>query len=254
MAQDRGPRSSSSTYNLVTTLMIVVTVLTVIIVGAVLLIAGPPSAAPAATPTLFEIPSATATLAWPTVNPTWTLTPTPTFTPTPTNTLTLTPSLTPTPTATATVTNTPTPTNTSTVTPKPPPTNTPVPTNTFTPSPFDFILRDGRITYTKYDLTPNIGCDWAGIGGRVYDLDGDHIRGMVVHVWGEGIDHRVTTGDYPAYGESGWEQYINDEPVDNVYRVQLEYSNGDIASDEIRVRTKDSCNQNLAIVIFDQVQ
>jgi hypothetical protein len=254
MAQDTERRSPGGVYNLVTTLMVVVSVLTAIIVAAVFFVVGPPAPVPVVTPTLYEIPSATATLAGPTVNPTWTLTPTLTYTPTPTNTLTVTPSLTPTPTATSTVTNTPTPTNTSTASPRPPNTNTPVPTRTHTPSPYDFVLRNGTITYTKYDLTPNIGCHWAGIAGRVYDEDRNHITGMRVHVWGNGIDQRVRTGDYQAYGESGWEQYVADEPVDNVYRVQLEYSNGNPASEVIRVRTRDNCNHNLAIVIFDQVQ
>jgi hypothetical protein len=254
MAQDSERRNPGGVYNLVTTLMVIVSVLTAIVVAVVFFVAGPPAPAPVATPTLFEIPSATATLAWPTVNPTWTLTPTPTHSPTPTNTPTFTPSLTPTPTATSTVTNTPTPTNTSTATPRPPNTNTPVPTNTHTPSPFDFVLRNDSITYTKYDKTPNIGCNWAGIAGRVYNLDREHLTGMMVHVWGNGIDQRVETGTYEAYGESGWEQYIADEPVDNVYRVQLEYPNGNAASDVIRVETHDNCNRNLALVIFDQAQ
>jgi hypothetical protein len=223
-------------------------------VGVVFLVVGPPAPVPVVTPTLFEIPSATATLAGPTVNPTWTLTPTTTYTPTPTSTYTVTPSLTPTPTDTSTPTNTPTPTDTPTITPRPTATNTPVPTNTFTPSPYDFVLRNDDITYTKYDKTPDIGCNWAGIAGRVYDLNRNHITGMMVHVWGNGIDQRIETGTYEAYGESGWEQYINNEPVDRVYRVQLEYSNGDVASDVVRVRTRDDCNRNLAIVIFDQVQ
>lgn len=160
---------------------------------------------------------------------------------------TLTPSISPTlPPNTPTRTPTPTPTET--------PTPGPSPTVTHTRSPFP---------YTKTNDSPNYypnyangaGCEWLGIAGEVLDINGNPVSvgSARVHVWGDGgIDQRVTAGSAPAYGPSGWEQFIHNNVRVSNYNLQLESSNGTAISQVYQVQTRASCNQNLLFFIFIQ--
>lgn len=190
--------------------------------------------------------------------PTWTPLPNATSVPLgPTNTRrpTLTPSITPTfppPTPTRTPTATPTLTPTATFTPSP----GPPPTVTNTRSPFPFTRTDDSPFYLQ-NFANNAGCNWLGIAGEVLDINGNPVPvgSYRVHVWGAGqgdIDARVTAGSAPAYGPSGWEQFIFNAPVVRTYNVQLETPNGSVVSQVYQVVTRASCNENLVLFLFIQ--
>jgi len=169
-------------------------------------------------------------------------------TPVPINTLrpTLTPSITPTfPPPTPTKTPTPTPTDT--------PTPGPTPTATSTRSPFPF-TKDSVSPQYLQNFANSAGCNWMGIAGEVFDLEGNPVaHGQYrVHVWDSGIDERVTVGDSPAYGPSGYEQFLFDAPRVQEQSIQLETSNGTAVSQVYRVQTRASCNQNLLYFVFIQ--
>lgn len=180
-----------------------------------------------------------------------TLTPPPvenTATPVPINTLrpTLTPSVTPTfPPPTPTRTPTPTPTDT--------PTPGPSATATATFSPFPF-TKDQRSPQYLQNFANNAGCNWMGVAGEVFDLDGNPVAPgqYVVHVWDSGIDRRAPVGDAPAYGPSGYEQFLFDAPRVQDHSIQLETSNGTAVSQVYRFQTRASCNQNLVWFTFVQ--
>ncbi len=180
-----------------------------------------------------------------------TLTPMPaqsTATQAPVSTLppTLTPSVTPTfPPPTPTRTPTPTPTDT--------PTPGPSATATATFSPFPF-TKDLTSPQYLQNFANNAGCNWMGVAGEVLDLDGNPVGPgqYVVHVWDSGIDQRVKVGDAPAYGPSGYEQFIFDAPRVQEHSIQLETSNGTAVSQVYRFQTRASCNQNLIWFIFVQ--
>ena len=93
-----------------------------------------------------------------------------------------------------------------------------------------------------------------GIAGEVLDLNRNPVEkgSYRVHVWGSGIDNRLTVGTAPAYSPSGWEQFLFDSPVVRDYNVQLETNNGTAVSQVYSVQSRASCNQNL--VRFDFVQ
>lgn len=244
---------TSRLYNLITIVMLALTVIVILVVVALIIInpgKGEERPAAAQPPTVFVIPSETPTLRGPTANPTWTVSPTVTVTATPTITSTPAPTRTPTPTDTATPTRTLTPTNTLPATQTPTRTNTPLPTNTGTRAPFDY---EADITFRK-NFANNAGCDWAGIGGTAVDLSNKHVVGLIVHVWGGGIDDRVITGSNTKYGTSGWERSVNNKPTDGLFRVQLESTSGTLLSDVIDVQMKKKCDQNLALVDFEQIQ
>jgi hypothetical protein len=157
-----------------------------------------------------------------------------------------------TPTATATASPTPPPTFTPTATPAPEPTFTPRPTATPTPratvSAYPF-------TYELAYETPYHGCDWAGVAGLVQDLDGKPLTGYAVHIWGGGLDLSVPSGSAPSYGEAGWEQFLNDHPMqvqEGIFKVQLHDKDPPHAavSEVVNMEFAGYCSQSMAFVVF----
>jgi len=180
-------------------------------------------------------------------------------TPTPVDTPTRLPISTWTPTATPTITPTPPPSFTPTITPSPtavPPTATPKPpTLTLTPTP--------RVTRAPYPFTfelayetPLYGCSWMGVAGLVQDLDGHALKDYPIHVWGGGIDQVVNSGAKQMYGDSGWEQFMMNQPMEmnGIFRVQLHspYDPHPPISAEIVLDFPGFCSQSMAYIIFTQ--
>jgi hypothetical protein len=126
-------------------------------------------------------------------------------------------------------------------------------TVTATRAPFDYILRQDEIVYTSNFANP-FGCNWAGVAGTVFDLSGSHKLDVAIHLVGNGLDTKVTSGSTTAYGTSGWEVKIADAPVNLVYQVRLETSDGTALSDFVTVQMIPECNQNLVLIVFDQIQ
>ena len=231
----------------------------------------PPEYQPATLPPIAVLPSPTATSTtslFPTFQPTWTLTAPPTVTRTPTNTID--PSL-----ATATRTKTPTPeisdtpTETATLdatqifqltqsiaTDTPTVTNTSAPT--FTPSKtrsaFPFTVQGGAPTPIQ-NFANSAGCNWMGIAGQAFNLEGNPIIGLVVHLEGGDLNQDAITGTKTAYGAGGYEFFINNRPVQTIgeYKIQLRDQNGATPlSDVIVVNTFADCSKNLLLVNFVQ--
>ena len=198
------------------------------------------------------VPSMTPTNTPNSLLPTWTpRSEEPTPEPLPTNTRRppAEPSITPTiPTRTPTPTATNTPTSTPTETPI-----GPTPTSSPTRSSFLFTKSDTSPFYLQ-NFANNAGCNWMGIAGEVMDFSLNPVPAgsYRVHVWGSGIDARLTVGTAPAYSPSGWEQFLFDSPVIRDYNVQLESSSGTAVSQVYSVQSRASCNQNL--VRFDFIQ
>ncbi len=248
MSAQSSSRGNAGLYNLISVVMLILTALTVCGVAGMAAFGPktPQTSAAAPQPTLIVLGSSTPTLEFPTPNASWTPSPTPTITVTPTASKTPIPSQTTTPTNTPTATNTMTPTATRTPTPTLPAT----PTNTR--SPFDFVLKNGVITYFKYTVHAN-DCG-TRVAGAFFAINGSYMLGVNVHITGSGADNVLAAGSHPEYGSSGWEYYITNVPVARTYNVQAVYPDGTLASDVITVTTKADCNQNVAWVGFQQVQ
>jgi len=117
---------------------------------------------------------------------------------------------------------------------------------TRSPRPFTYEI--------KYD-TPLYGCNWLGVAGAVVDIDGNHLIGYPIHVWGGGIDVVVTSGGNQRYGDSGWEQFFLNNPQElrGVFRVQIharDNPNHPPVSDEIVLNFSGLCSQSLAYITF----
>lgn len=152
---------------------------------------------------------------------------------------------------TPTLTPTPTSTRTPTVTPTTPPSHTPrvtaTPTLRVTRSPHPF-------SYQLNYETPYYSCNWAGVAGLVEDLEGNPLRGYSIHVWGGGVDLVANSGDTPMYGKSGWEEFLNNHPiqVSGEYKVQLHDKDAPHApvSAPITLDFTGYCAQSMAFIIF----
>jgi len=107
---------------------------------------------------------------------------------------------------------------------------------------------------------PNYGCDWSGVAGQVFDLQGRPVMG--VRVWLRGtynyqhIDILSLTLESSPYGPSGFEFTLGDKPVDSYGNLSiqlLDQANIPI-SDEIYFNTYADCSKNLIIMNFKQVR
>ncbi|MFN2187295.1 MAG: hypothetical protein ACK2T3_00865, partial [Candidatus Promineifilaceae bacterium] len=146
----------------------------------------------------------------PTPRPTNTPTDMPVDTPTKPKPVELPPTLTPVnqpDVATAAPLNTVRPTLTPSATPTlppPTPTRTPTPTPTYTPTPGPSPTATSTrsaFPFTKDLVSPqylqnfanSAGCNWLGLAGEVYDIDGNPVApgSYRVHVWDSGVDSRV---------------------------------------------------------------
>jgi hypothetical protein len=163
---------------------------------------------------------------------------------TPSPTLELTPSNTPIPTWTVIPSNTPF----SLV----PPTKTPKPTNT-PKAPF------GSLSVTNVESTlihPELGCNWAGIGGTVVDLNNSPVIGMVVvlrgSLDGKTIEQQTVTGINKEYGPSGYEFVLSSAPIasSKTLYVQLVDLQNIPLSEKVFVTTSTDCGKNLVLVRF----
>lgn|SRR5574341_1463101 len=142
------------------------------------------------------------------------------------------------------------------------PTNTLEPTNTsaptFTPSKtrsaFPFTVQGGGPTPIQ-NFANSAGCNWMGVAGQAFNLEGNPIIGLVVHLEGGGINTDALTGTKTAYGAGGYEFFLNNRPVQTSgeYKVQLRDQNGTTPlSDMIGVDTFADCSKNLLLVNFVQ--
>lgn len=149
---------------------------------------------------------------------------------------------------------TPTPSHTPGPSPTFPPTWTPMLSPTAPPptrSNYPFALQGNTITYTAYFL--GSGCDWLGIAGQVLDKEGEPVTGLPVVLNGGGLQNIITySGNAPAYGESGWEQFLDNKVKEGDFTVQLYSNQGQPISDQIQVRTRADCRANLILIVFVQ--
>lgn len=121
-----------------------------------------------------------------------------------------------------------------------------------TRSPYPFTMDDDSPTNTQ-NFANSAGCNWLGVAGQVFDLDKEPVSaGAYMISVLEPVASWTFTGSAPAYGLSGWEVYLGDEPKIATYRIQLFTPAGTPVSEAYEFATVDSCDQNLVLINFVQ--
>ncbi len=110
----------------------------------------------------------------------------------------------------------------------------------------------GMVNWTH----PEAGCNWLGVGGQVFDVDGDPEIGFVLEAGGslegEPVLGLALTGLDSAYGPGGYEIQLADHTIasqDQVW-IQLKDDAGEPLSYPIYIETYDNCEKNLTLLNF----
>lgn len=156
---------------------------------------------------------------------------------------------------TPTPSTTPEPTNT----PTPVPTDTPTPVPTGTQLPPPFVVQPGNpvqlVNYINDDV-----CDWMGVGGSVFDMEGDPIVNLGIRLEGElggnPISLDALSGSFPALSPSGYVFNLSDHPIasDGTIWVYLHDGSGKPLSEQEFIVTSEECGKNFVMVNWRQVR
>jgi hypothetical protein len=98
------------------------------------------------------------------------------------------------------------------------------------------------------------GCAWQGIGGQVYDVNGNPLTNIQVRVRGQNLDQRTISGANTLYGSSGWEISVGTAASPAVFIIELYSPQGTPISPEITINFPGDCARNLALVNFQQTR
>lgn len=174
-----------------------------------------------------------------------------TWTPTPKPTETLKP--------TSTSTTEPTATQPS-ATPKP---TTAVPTAypTTDNGAYPFAIEGQPVGMANTVFHPDYTCQWQGVAGKVVDLQGAHLPGMLIKLTGtydgRTIDLTTQSGRASAwYGDSGYEFVLGKKPVDSRGTLAVQILDQSLRPLSARVvfDSYSTCDMNLTIINFKQVR
>ncbi len=145
----------------------------------------------------------------------------------------------------------------------------PIPAATYTaiPSPtiedesnyvFDIQAQPESISATLFKADST--CNWSGVAGQAFDLQGRPIPGITVQVtgplYGKDIKFLSITGSASIYGAGGYEIFLTDNPQDtrDEYQIRLVDQTGRGLSPRFSFDTSSDCSKNLVIVNFKQIK
>ena len=164
-------------------------------------------------------------------------------------------------------THTSTPRPTATLPPSPTPftlfTPSATPEPTEPPEGYPFKLQQGSPIEIANISHPEMGCDWMGVAGQVFDLSGGPVTGLLIRLGGRlpGVDipkdMLSLTGAALNYGRVGYYEFsLADHPIRSKQAlwVQLVNQENIPLSEKIHFDTYESCEKNLIIINFKQVR
>ena len=165
----------------------------------------------------------------------------------------------------------------------PPPTATDVPEPTLTPSPSPtlfvlisrtpvavteppdtsnvaFELKEGSPLAIQNFARQDLGCNWMGVAGHAFDLSGNVLTGITVHLTGSlagtPVDILSLTGTAPQYGPGGYEVHFSDIPMATTDRfwIQVLDQDGVMLSEHYFFDTRNECSENLILMNFIAIE
>ena len=138
-------------------------------------------------------------------------------------------------------------------------TNPPEPTSTATRVPYTLQVMNphylGNFTHSE------LGCDWLGIGGQIFNSEGVVQKDIIIKTGGDldgspAIEQMTMPLADPdidlAYGPGGFELTLANSPAesDSTLWIQLFSLEGDPLSEQIFLITYDDCQKNLLLINF----
>jgi hypothetical protein len=142
-----------------------------------------------------------------------------------------------------------------------PPTQIPatsVPTEASSPV-VRFYVQPGSPIHIANFVEPESGCNWMGMAGQVFDLDGNPLAGIVVEIGGaldgQPIQQIALTGSSPIVGPGGYVIELSNRPVqsDGTIWFQLLDQDGTPKSARILLTTSGQCEENLIVMNLVEV-
>jgi hypothetical protein len=106
---------------------------------------------------------------------------------------------------------------------------------------------------------PELGCSWTGIGGQVFDTDGQPVKFLVVELGGtlggQPVGQVTLTGSALAWGPGGYEFTLGQTPVESSGTLWLQFYNlnGNAVSGRIPLDTYNDCARNAILLNLVQV-
>jgi hypothetical protein len=116
---------------------------------------------------------------------------------------------------------------------------------------YPFVLSEDGVLYIAN--SNGRACEWSSIGGAVFGNDGTPLNGYRVRVTDvDDLRETVFTGATLAFGDGGFEFPIGGAPIEATYNVQLFSPQDAPLSDVISVTTRANCDENVAVVTFQE--
>jgi hypothetical protein len=124
---------------------------------------------------------------------------------------------------------------------------------------YSFGLLGDPLPVIAAEYSPNKTCDWAGVGGAIFDLEGLPVKGIRIELSGQLgetlIDLVTLSGTALVFGPSGYEFTLGGNPIAaQGIMIRLVDHTGLPLSAPVYFDTFDSCDQNLILIDFKQVQ
>ncbi len=154
------------------------------------------------------------------------------------------------------VTNTPT--STLEVTETPAATETVTPTATEVGADKIYQVQPSSPVYLQNFAHQNLGCNWMGVAGQVFDASDTPVKNLVVVVEGflndQAVNQLGLTGLAPAYGPGGYEIQLASSAIASSQSlfVTLYDVNGTALTVPVVFDTVADCNKNLVLINFQR--
>ncbi|MEN6299063.1 MAG: hypothetical protein ABFD51_03975 [Anaerolineaceae bacterium] len=122
-----------------------------------------------------------------------------------------------------------------------------------------YIAQTGTPLAMKNFVHPTLACNWMGVAGQVFDMEGKPQIGYVVQIGGtlagKDILLLAITGGNTSVGVGGYEIKLADETIASNRTLWMEIYNleGKSLSGKINFDTYDDCEKNLIIINLTEV-
>jgi hypothetical protein len=130
-----------------------------------------------------------------------------------------------------------------------------------TPTHVPFELQGATPVYIKNFNHPDSGCNWMGVAGQIFNLDGKPVDNLVVVIKGKlgkaVINSVMLTGleEAKAYGSGGYEIFLYDRVIGSTKSLLIYVNDliGNLMTPVIEFDTVADCNKNLIIINFKAI-